>query len=162
MATLRQTNTVPPIWYWVPDAGGGVEVDPIIIAMLGQPNGVAQLDGTGKVPLSQLPSFGGTETDPVFGAWLVSDYIGEAPTDGQVYGRCDGAWSVASGGSGGSGIIVADTGTGSTVRCGLGNCACGDYSNVSSGCGNTVSCYGIASTISGGVGNTVSGACSFS
>jgi hypothetical protein len=57
-------------------------------------------------------------------------------------------------GSGGYGIIVLDSGTGSSVRCGNGNTASANYSTVSGGFGSTTSGYG--STIAGGGGNTAS------
>jgi hypothetical protein len=57
-------------------------------------------------------------------------------------------------GSGGYGIIVLDSGTGSSVRCGNGNTASANYSTVSGGFGNTASCY--SATIAGGGGNTAS------
>jgi hypothetical protein len=57
-------------------------------------------------------------------------------------------------GSGGYGIIVLDSGTGSSVRCGNGNTASANYSTVSGGFGSTASGYG--STIAGGGGNTAS------
>jgi hypothetical protein len=57
-------------------------------------------------------------------------------------------------GSGGYGIIVLDSGNGSSVRCGNGNTASANYSTVSGGFSSTASGYG--STIAGGGGNTAS------
>ena len=53
------------------------------------------------------------------------------------------------------GVILQDTGTGSSVRCGSGNAASGYYATVSGGRCNTASCS--YSTVSGGCSNTASG-----
>jgi hypothetical protein len=58
-------------------------------------------------------------------------------------------------GGGGGGIMVLGTGCNSTIRCGVNNVACGDYSASLGGQCNSVSGY--TSTISGGYHNTISG-----
>ena len=54
---------------------------------------------------------------------------------------------------GGSSVMVADTGTCSTVRCGVSNCASGNYSFVGGGAsGSAAACH---SFIGGGIGNKI-------
>lgn len=93
----------------------------------GAANGVAELDGTGKVPASQLPvTGGGVEEAPVDGiaynrkdgdweAASVGGGIPDAPADGNQYARKDNAWDVVTSGTGAvdsvngqTGIVVLD------------------------------------------------------
>ena len=61
------------------------------------------------------------------------------------------------GGSGGSGVEILDSGFCSTVRCGVNNCASGDYSAALGGLcnviSNTVTCLAVGAVVVGGVGN---------
>ena len=52
-----------------------------------------------------------------------------------------------------SAIIVLDSGTGSSVRCGNSNCASGNYSSVTGGCNNTSA--GLFGVVMGGFCNTL-------
>jgi len=67
----------------------------------------------------------------------------------------NGKMCIGAGGGGGGGIMVLGTGCNSTIRCGVNNVACGDYSASLGGQCNSVSGY--TSTISGGYHNTISG-----
>jgi hypothetical protein len=61
------------------------------------------------------------------------------------------------GGTVGTSIIVADTGTNSTVRCGSNNCAQAIYSTISGGTGSCIVPGSNYSTIAGGYYNNITG-----
>jgi len=71
----------------------------------------------------------------------------------------NGKMCIGAGGGGGGGIMVLGTGCNSTIRCGVNNVACGDYSASLSGQYNTA-CRNY-SFAGGGQGNTASGYASF-
>jgi len=105
-----------------------------------------------------IVSVAGTTTIDGISDWQVGDWI--IFSDTGVWQKIDNS---------DAGVVVADTGTGSSVRINNGNCASGGYStalgsnntasgyvsSILGGCCNNVVGYG--STISGGYCNTVSG-----